>query len=1187
MSFLGSLRDWLRRRKAGGLRKASRRPPPSSALRAEPLEDRRLLAAGLNSLLGTFQTGAAAWYLRGQVGPGAPDVAPFAYGGANWVPVGGDWTGSGQPSIGAFDPSTATWYLRTTTAAGAPDITPFRYGAPGWIPVVGDWTGTGHTGIGVFDPATATFYLRTEAGPGAPDAGQFRYGAAGWTPVVGDWDGNGKDSVGVFDPGFATFYLRNSNGPGAPDITPFAYGARGWVPVAGDWDGNGKDSVGVVDPGFATWYLRNTNGAGAPDLAPFAYGGAGWNPVVLAQPTVPLTAPQSVRFEANQGQVDPQALYLAHTAAGTAFFTPDGVVLAMPGQPAAASSTTGTAGPPAGTTPGLTVNAGAPGGNSSASPPAARVTPDVPQRFLFAGHSAGVQVEGQLRLVTRTNYFIGADPSQWHTDVPNYDQVRYRNVYPGIDAIVRGDQGRLTFDYEVAPGANPAEIVLGLPDAAGLSIDPSGQLLIGTSAGSLTLSRPVFYQQGPAGNQPVSGGYVLRGGNQVGFQVGPYDPARPLYIDPTMSYSTFVGGSDEDDGTALAVDAAGNAVAAGQSASTNFPATAGAFQTANSAGQGDFSIVVSKVNPQGTALLWATYIGGNKTGANAFAEAVALDASGGVYVAGSSDSDTGFPTTQGAYHTGTFTNNGSNALALKLSPAGDNLVYSTYLAGENDFDIGHGNGIAVDAAGNAYVTGDAITSFQATAGAFQTQNSSTISSGGPNAFVAKLNPTGTGLVYGTYLSGKGNTGARNGTLGYAVAVDGSGNAYVTGRTDASNFPTTTGAFQTALSAKASAFVAKLNPTGTALVYSTFLGGSAGVAPVRTEGHAIALDAAGNAYAGGWTESSSFPITTGAFEASFLGTGNSARSGYVTKLNPAGTAAVYSTYLGGNNKNAPDDVFAVAVDSTGDAYAGGFTGSTNFPTVNPTQASNAGQGNGTLAVLNPSGTAALFSTYLGGSKVDSVVGVGLDAQNNIYVSGDATSSDFPTTPGALQTAYGGGNADLYVAKFNAIVTPPPPPPPPPLPPPPPPVTPPPGGGGTTGGAGGAGGALTDDRFEPNDTSDVATDMGAVSGLESFGTLTITRHANGLFDQDWYKFSVPSGGVFDVNLTEIHAGGGDIHVRVFRLNGDDTLTEIANSLQVGGFSTQGASAAVGPNTTVYVWVYGFNFAVGAYNLNVNLT
>jgi hypothetical protein len=222
------------------------------------------------------------WFLKNSNRGGAPDVGPFAYGGAGWVPVAGDWNGDGRTTVGVVDPGSGLWYLRNHNVAGAPDLGPFAYGAPGWIPVAGDWTGRGLAGIGVFDPNTATWYLKNTSGPGAPDIAPFQYGAPGWIPVVGDWNGDGKWSIGVVDPSTGTWYLRNSNSPGAPDIAPFRYGAPGWIPVVGDWDGNGTTTVGTFDPAGAVWYLRNTNTGGAPDVAPFAYGGSGWTPVAGA-----------------------------------------------------------------------------------------------------------------------------------------------------------------------------------------------------------------------------------------------------------------------------------------------------------------------------------------------------------------------------------------------------------------------------------------------------------------------------------------------------------------------------------------------------------------------------------------------------------------------------------------------------------------------------------------------------------------------------------------------------------------------------------------------------------------------------------------------------------------------------------------------------------------------------------------
>ncbi len=239
-------------------------------------------AAGAESTVGAFDPAAGVWYLRFSNSPGAPDVAPFAYGAPGWTPVIGDWDGNGTVTVGVVDTSTMTWYLRNSNTPGAPDYAPFQYGAPGWVPVVGDWGGTGHTGIGAFDPGTATFYLRGEVGPGLPNVASVHYGGSGWTPVVGDWDGDGTVTVGVVNPLTGTWYLRNSNTPGAPDLASFAYGGPNWEAVAGDWNGDGRTTVGVVNPATGVWYLRNANSPGAPDFTPFAYGAPSWVPVAGA-----------------------------------------------------------------------------------------------------------------------------------------------------------------------------------------------------------------------------------------------------------------------------------------------------------------------------------------------------------------------------------------------------------------------------------------------------------------------------------------------------------------------------------------------------------------------------------------------------------------------------------------------------------------------------------------------------------------------------------------------------------------------------------------------------------------------------------------------------------------------------------------------------------------------------------------
>jgi hypothetical protein len=277
-------------------------PPTSGGAGAvvavPPAEEQMVL--GPRATVGAFDPSTATWSLRNSNTPGDPNAGVFQYGGVGWIGVVGDWDGNGSQTVGVvdplgdLDPNNLTWFLRNSNSAGAPDIAPFNFGSRGWIPVVGDWTGSGYTGIGAFDPRTATWYLRDTASPGPPDF-VFQYGGAGWIPVVGDWNGDGRDTVGVVDPtgstdaGNLVWYLRNSNSAGAPDIAPFSYGPRGWTPISGDWNGpSGLSTVGVVDttgasnPTQLVWYLRFSNSSGEPDIGPFDYGAVGWQPVAGA-----------------------------------------------------------------------------------------------------------------------------------------------------------------------------------------------------------------------------------------------------------------------------------------------------------------------------------------------------------------------------------------------------------------------------------------------------------------------------------------------------------------------------------------------------------------------------------------------------------------------------------------------------------------------------------------------------------------------------------------------------------------------------------------------------------------------------------------------------------------------------------------------------------------------------------------
>jgi len=505
-------------------------------------------------------------------------------------------------------------------------------------------------------------------------------------------------------------------------------------------------------------------------------------------------------------------------------------------------------------------------------------------------------------------------------------------------------------------------------------------------------------------------------------QVSAYDTTKSLVIDPTLSYSTYLG-NEGDFGYGIAVDAGGNAYVTGSAPPLNFPTTTGAFQTTAS---GSFSeAFVTKLDPTGSALAYSTYLGGsNEDGGYK----IAVDPAGNAYLTGYTDS-TDFPTTIGAFQPVRRSLNSHNAFVTKLNPTGSALVYSTYLGGSGSDG---GRDIALDAAGNAYMTGFTHSNdFPTTASAFQPVKTGLSISNG-NAFVTKLNADGTALLYSTYLGGSETAPSpqmqpMNGDQGNGIAVDSAGNAYIAGTTCSSDFPTTLLAFQMVYQGSCDAFVTKIDPTGlgpTSLVYSTFLGGISGEVA-----YGIALDAENNVYATGVTCSPNFPVTPLAFQIVPQGSCDA----FVTKLSPtAGSGLVYSTFLGGTRG---DNTSGIAVDSAGNAYVTGATNSTDFPvTPDAFQASKAGDAgtwDAILTVLNPSGSAPLYSTHLGGgtppdpgaSSNSAGTHLALDTNGNVYLTGWTYSISFPTTPGAFQTVNKSlfGEANAFVAKFSGFQT----------------------------------------------------------------------------------------------------------------------------------------------------------------------
>ena len=701
-------------------------------------------------------------------------------------------------------------------------------------------------------------------------------------------------------------------------------------------------------------------------------------------------------FEINRGQTDPRVKFLSRGSGYSLFLTGDEAVLSLrKGSPSPKFGSDQTRHPSSvvgGQLRPAIFRAGS-GGQRGPEATAAVLS------MRLVGANARAKVTGVEELLSKSNYFIGNDPKKWHTNVANYAKVNYANVYPGVDLVYYGNQRQLEYDFVVQPGADPRQIslVVESPAAGGnkssLRINQNGDLVVRTDSDEVMFHKPVVYQltthHERAPTDFIDGKYVFKG-DRVTFEVASYDKTKALVIDPALAYSTYLGGSNEEDGFAVAVDAAGNAYVTGLTLSSDFPTTPGAFQASQPPTSSYF---VSKLNANGSALIYSTYLGGIGFFDNQ--NAIVVDASGNTYVTGSTGSSD-FPVTPGAFQT---TKRGTkNGFISKINPTGSALLFSTYLGG-SAFD--NPSSIVIDASGDAYVTGFTNSpDFPVTPGAFQTSYA-----GGPDigdAFVSKLNAAGTALLYSSYLGGSDDD------AGYGITVDASGNAYITGSTNSTNFPVTPGAFQTTAGEFGDAFITKVNPAGSALVYSTYLGTN------DSRGKSIAVDTASNAFVTG-NASAGFPTTAGAFQTTFKAVNGV--EAYITKLNAAGSALLYSTYLGGSSLDFGN---GIGLDASGNAYVTGVTSSPDFP-ITPDAIQGKlrgprGSSNGFVSKLNAAGSALVYSTYLGGNGAFPF-GVSVDGSGNVYVTGTAALTDFPVTPGAFQTNFGGGCCDAFVSKIS--------------------------------------------------------------------------------------------------------------------------------------------------------------------------
>jgi hypothetical protein len=624
-------------------------------------------------------------------------------------------------------------------------------------------------------------------------------------------------------------------------------------------------------------------------------------------------------------------------------------------------------------------------------------------RLSFPGANPHPRLEPFDRRDTHVSYFLGNDPAGWRPDVPAWGGVRYVELYPGIDLVVgawagtdatlapaqqggRPQGSPLPWRLEARAGADLAEVRLRVEGADAVVVD-SHVLHLSTAAGEVAIPLLTLIRS------HVERANVERVNGSAFDVTAPFDltargSALPSAFAPQgvsdLLYSTFLGGSSIDGGRGIAVDVGGNAYITGGTYSADFPTTPGALDPSLG---GDLDTFVVQLDATGSTPVYATFLGGNSDDQGT---ALALDADGQVYVTGYTFS-TDFPARPEAHHDA-HAAMAADVFVAKLGPTGSTLMYGILLGG---WGYDRAYGIALDAAGSAYVTGETGShDFPTTPGAYDISYN-----GAVDVFIAKVNPAGSGLAYATYL---GNNVSNYGT---AITVDPAGCAYVTGATEyADAFPVTPGAFDTSHNGGWDAFVARLNPAGNALMYSTLLGGEG-----QDSGQAIAVDAAGRVYLSGVAGSSNFPVTFMAFDTSYAG----ASDAFVAKFEPAGDRLAFATLLGDTGSEGGS---AIAVDASANVYVTGNTTSASFPTT-PAAFDTVfnGSSDAFMVKLASTGDRLDYATFIGGSAADGGSAIAVDAAGQVYVTGATSSAGFPVTTGAFDTSYS-GEGDAFVLKL---------------------------------------------------------------------------------------------------------------------------------------------------------------------------
>jgi hypothetical protein len=612
-----------------------------------------------------------------------------------------------------------------------------------------------------------------------------------------------------------------------------------------------------------------------------------------------------------------------------------------------------------------------------------------PVRLQFLGAAAGGKVEPGAAIPGISNYLFGQDASKWRTRIPHYTSVRIHEIYPGIAVNFYSNGGRLEYDLEVAPGADPSQVALAWEGIDRIRVEQeSGDLVISTSAGDLRQRRPTVYQEIDGSRVAVAASYRAEGKNRYGFELAQWDPKAPLIIDPLLAYSTYLGAAELDEVSAIASDFGGSTYVVGYTRSTGFPLIRPLQNTLQ--GQNTSDTFITKLSFDGNFVLYSTYIGGEQEDR---AQAVAVDSTGSAYITGLTSSFS-FPVTANTALQSQYSGT-QDAFLLRLGPNGDQITYGTFLGNTDTSEVG--NAIALDP-GNNIIFAGTTNSFglPVTPDAFDRTYS-----GNVDGFVIKLNPAGQ-LVFCTYIGGTGEDAATG------LALDPGGNIFVVGGTLSPDFPTTEGAFDRTTQDTSEAYVLKLSQNGKRLFFSTLLGG-----PGPDNAFGIALEPGGRILIAGQA-GTGFPTTANAHRSTVGGVVD----GFVARINSTGTALLASSLIG----TASTD-FSVRVKPAGGNQIAvmGYTDSNNFPaTSDAFGVSGNTSGDVFFTVLQPLANALVFSSILRGTSTEFPRDLGVDAFGSYYILGATYSSDFQTVPGSLDTTYG-GNGDGFIAKVTSVGT----------------------------------------------------------------------------------------------------------------------------------------------------------------------